>query len=79
MLWRVVSCICVTELGVVGEESGVESRGLRKTIFIMVINSHAKTTGKYMPLSNDGLSFLFAYLSSSCHNLDFYQIGLSSV
>ena len=30
---------------------------------------------------NDGLSFLFAYLSCSCHNMDlvFYQIGLSFV
>ena len=35
----------------------------------------------FMSESNDGLSFLFAYLSCSCHNMDlvFYQIGLSSV
>jgi hypothetical protein len=33
------------------------------------------------PWSNDGLSFFFAYLSCSCHNMDlvFYQIVLSSV
>ena len=30
---------------------------------------------------NDGLSFLFAYLCCSCHNMDlvFFQLGLSSV
>ena len=35
----------------------------------------------FMSSSNDGLSFLFAYLSCSCHNMDliFYQIGLYSV
>jgi hypothetical protein len=35
----------------------------------------------FMSKSNDGLSFLFAYLSCSCHNMDlvFYQIGLPSV
>ena len=34
-----------------------------------------------MSLSNAGLSFLFAYLSCSCHNMDlvFYQKGLSPV
>ena len=33
----------------------------------------------FMSYSNDGLSFLFAYLSCSWHHLDivFYQIGLS--
>ena len=35
----------------------------------------------FMSWSNNGLPFLFAYLSCSCHNMDlvFYQIGLSSV
>jgi hypothetical protein len=35
----------------------------------------------FVSSSNDGLSFLFDYLSCSCHNMDFvfYQIGLSSV
>jgi hypothetical protein len=35
----------------------------------------------FMSSSNDGLSFLFALLSCSFHNMDllFYQIGLSSV
>ena len=35
----------------------------------------------FMSYSNDGLSFLFAYLSCSYHNMNlvFYQIGLSSV
>jgi hypothetical protein len=35
----------------------------------------------FMFYSNDGLSFLFAYLSCSCHNMHlvFYQIGPSSV
>ena len=35
----------------------------------------------FMSKSNNGLSFLFAYFSCSCHNMDlvFYQIGISSV
>ena len=35
----------------------------------------------FMFYSNDGLSFLFAYLRCSCHNMDlvFYQIALSFV
>ena len=39
------------------------------------------TTLTDLHVCNDRLSFLFAYLSCSCHNMDlvFYQIGLSSV
>ncbi|CDQ62940.1 unnamed protein product [Oncorhynchus mykiss] len=53
--------------------------------FIWVAISEAGNSNKLFLCSrgnsgNDGLPFLFAYLSCSCHNMDmvFYQIGLSS-
>jgi hypothetical protein len=36
----------------VGAESGVESRGLRKNVFIPVRKGHAKTTGLNSPKPN---------------------------
>uniref|UniRef100_A0A8C7LQL4 Protein kinase domain-containing protein n=1 Tax=Oncorhynchus mykiss TaxID=8022 RepID=A0A8C7LQL4_ONCMY len=57
-------------------------------IFAVVLRTKCLKDGKYyvcktvkQPLeSNDGLYFLFAYLSFSCHHMDlvFYQIGLFS-
>jgi hypothetical protein len=51
---------------------------LMRASFIIALDGFWLT---FMSSSNDGLSFILAYLSCSRHNMDlvFYQIGLSSI
>ena len=63
-------------------ESSIPVAVLMRASFIIALDGFCDCTWNFQSsYSKDGLSFLFAYLSCSCHNKDlvFYQIGLSSV